>query len=118
MRKMCSTWTRYRNKRVNPGRSRLLLRANGCKSDSKTVGELRKLASWRSLGVRVSGLAPYLLTFKLLSQLTLKASLFPGLHIEGVFLDFLDNAFLLNLSLESPKCALNGLSFEHRNFRD
>src|SRR5204863_9901398 len=102
-RKMCSNWTRCRNKRVNPG--------------PKPVGELLVLASWRGFGVRFPGLAPYLLPFKLLSQLTLKTSLFPGLHVEGVFLDFLDNAFLLNLSLESPKGALNGLSFEHPNFR-
>src|SRR5437870_10683297 len=74
------------------------------------------LSSWRRLRVAVTGLSPHLLAFELLSQLTLETSLFSRLHVERVFLDFLDNAFLLNLSLEAPKGALNGLTFEHLNF--
>src|SRR3989442_3502411 len=79
-------------------------------------GELRILSSWRRLRVAVPGLSSHLLAFELLSQLTFDAFLFSGLHVEGVFLDFLDDAFLLNLSLEAPKGALNGLTFEHPNF--
>ena len=74
------------------------------------------LSSWRRLRVAVTGLSSHLLAFELLSQLTFDAFLFSGLHVVGVFLDFLDNAFLLNLSLEAPKGALNGLTFEHPNF--
>src|SRR5437899_1945114 len=80
-------------------------------------GELRILSSWRRLRVAIPGLSSHLLAFELLSQLTFDAFLFSGLHVVGVFLDFLDNAFLLNLSLEAPKGALNGLTFEHPNFR-
>ena len=74
------------------------------------------LSSWRRLRVAVPGLSSHLLAFELLSQLTFQAFLFSGLHVVGVFLDFLDNAFLLNLSFEAPKGALNGLTFEHPNF--
>src|SRR3989442_14557192 len=79
-------------------------------------GELRILSSWRRLRVAFPGLSSLLLAFELLRQLTFEASLFSGLHVEGVFLDFLDNAFLLNLSLEAPKGALDGLTFKHPNF--
>ena len=82
----------------------------------RTRGELLILSSWRRLRVAVPGLSSHLLAFELLSQLAFEAFLFPGLHVEGVFLDFLDNAFLLNLTLEAPKGALNGLTFEHPNF--
>ena len=74
------------------------------------------LSSWRRLRVAVTGLSSHLLTFELLSQLTFETSLFSRLHVEGVFLDFFDNAFLLNLTLEAPKGALHGLTFEHPNF--
>ena len=74
------------------------------------------LSSWRRLRVAVPGLSSHLLAFELLSQLTFEAFLFSGLHVVGVFLDFLDNAFLLNLSFKAPKGALNGLTFEHPNF--
>ena len=74
------------------------------------------LISWRRLRVAIPGLSSHLLAFELLSQLTFEAFLFPRLHVEGVFLNILDNAFLLNLTLEAPKGALNGLTFEHPNF--
>jgi hypothetical protein len=74
------------------------------------------LSSWRCLRIAFTGLSSHLLAFELLSQLTFEAFLFSGLHVEGVFLDFLDNAFLLNLTLEAPKGALDGLTFEHPNF--
>src|SRR5690242_16807522 len=81
------------------------------------VSELLILRSWRRLCVGVPGLPPHLLAFGLLSQLALKAFFFSGFHVEGVFLDLLDDTFLLNLSLEAPKGALNGLTFVHPNFR-
>src|SRR6266849_1128030 len=74
------------------------------------------LSSWRRLRVAITGLSSHLLAFELLSQLTFEAFLFSRLHVEGVFLDFLDNAFSLNLTLEAPKGALHGLTFEHPNF--
>src|SRR5437899_77729 len=86
------------------------------KCRTEPSGELRILSSRRCLRVAFPGLSSHLLAFELLSQLTFEASLFSWLHVEGVFLDFLDNAFLLNLSLEAPKGALNGLTFEHPNF--
>src|SRR5947207_1043167 len=73
------------------------------------------LRSWRHLRVAVAGLSSHLLAFELLRQLTFEAFLFSRLHVEGVFLDFLNNAFLLNLTLEAPKGALHGLTFEHPN---
>src|SRR5439155_18384425 len=73
------------------------------------------LISWLRLRLAVTGLAAHFLAFKLLSQLTLEASLFSRLHIEGVFLDFLNDAFLLNLTLKAPKGALHGLTFKHPN---
>jgi hypothetical protein len=73
------------------------------------------LSSWRRFRVVFRGLSSHFLAFELLSQLTFEAFILYGLHVEGVFLDFLDNAFLLNLSLEAPKGALNGLTFEHPN---
>jgi hypothetical protein len=72
-------------------------------------------SSWRHLRVAIPRLAPDLLALELLSQLTFEASFFSRLHVKGVFLNFLDNAFLLNLALEAPKGALNGLTFEHSN---
>ena len=74
------------------------------------------LSSLRRFRVAVTRLSSYLLAFELLSQLTFETSLFSRLHVEGVFLDFFDNAFLLNLTLEAPKCTLHGLTFEHPNF--
>ena len=85
-------------------------------SDEIPVDDLRKLSSGRYLSVAFRGLPPHFLAFELLSQRTLEAFLFPGLQIVGVFLDFLDNTFLLNLPLETPKGALNGFTFENPNF--
>jgi uncharacterized protein YjbI with pentapeptide repeats len=75
------------------------------------------LSSWRHLRVAVPWLSSHFLALELLSQLTFEASLFSRLHVGGVFLKIFDNAFLLNLSLEAPKSALNGLTFEHPDFR-
>ena len=81
----------------------------------KTKNRLRMLSSCRRLRVSFPRLSSHLLAFELLSQLTFEAFLLSRLDVEGVFLGFLDNAFLLNLTLEAPKGALNGLTFEHPN---
>jgi hypothetical protein len=60
---------------------------------------------WRCLGVRFSRLSSHLLAFEFLRQFTLEALLFAGLQ-KRVPLHLLDNALLLNLSLETPKGAL------------
>src|SRR5439155_2744314 len=93
---------------------RISRRFRRCRTEPS--GELGILSSWRRLRVAFPGLSSHLLTFELLSQLTFEAFLFSGLHVEGMFLDFLDNAFLLNLAFRAPKGALNGLTFEHPNF--
>src|SRR5579884_4269663 len=71
--------------------------------------------SWRRLRIAVRRLAAHFLAFELLREFAFKTFLFSRFHIEGVFLDFLDDAFLLNLSLKAPKRALNGLTFKHSN---
>jgi hypothetical protein len=58
-------------------------------------------------------LSSHLLAFEFLRQFTLKALLFSRFQKKGVFLHFLDNALLLNLSLEPPKGALNGFAVEN-----
>src|SRR5207249_4299987 len=69
-----------------------------------------------NFSVSFRGLSPYLFALELLSQCTLDAFLFSGLQIIGVFLKILDNAFLLNLSFEAPKGALNRFTFENPHF--
>src|SRR5437867_5646561 len=64
-------------------------------------------------GVAFRGWSSRLFAFELLGQSALDAFLFSGLQIIGVFLKLLDNAFLLNLSLEAPKSALHRLTFEN-----
>jgi hypothetical protein len=44
-----------------------------------------------------------LLSAPFASQRFLDSSFFPGFQVEGVFLDLLDDVFLLNLSLETTK---------------
>jgi len=57
-----------------------------------------------------------LFTFEFLRQFTLEPLLFSGFQKKGVPLHFLNNAFLLDLSLETAKCALNGFSVENPDF--
>jgi hypothetical protein len=57
-------------------------------------------------------LPPNLLAFEFLRQFTLEAPLFSGLEKKGVLLHVLNNAFLLDLTLETTKGALNGFAFE------
>lgn len=55
--------------------------------------------------------AAHLLPKSLASQSLLDALLFARFEVERVFLDVLNNIFLLNLTLEAPESTLEGLSF-------
>jgi hypothetical protein len=57
----------------------------------------------------------HLLAFCFLCQLTLEPFPFAGFKKEGVFLYLLDYALLLNLSLKTPKGALDGFAIEYPN---
>jgi hypothetical protein len=61
-------------------------------------------------------LSSHFLTFEFLRQFTLEPLLFPGLQEKGVSLHLLNDAFLLDLSLETAKCALNGFPVENPDF--
>jgi hypothetical protein len=61
-------------------------------------------------------LSSHLLAFEFLSQFTLEPLLFAGFQKKGVLLDLFENALLLNLSLETPKGALNGFAVENPDF--
>jgi hypothetical protein len=61
-------------------------------------------------------LSSHLLAFEFLSQFTLEPLLFAGFQKKGVLLEFFENALLLNLSLETPKSALNGFAIENPDF--
>ena len=74
------------------------------------------LPAGRCFGVSISGLSSHLLAFEFLSQFTLEPLLFAGFQKKGVFLEFFENALLLNLSLETPKGALNGFAVENPDF--
>jgi hypothetical protein len=50
-------------------------------------------------------------------QRFLHATLFTGLQIEGVALDFLDDVFLLDLPLEPAQCVFKGFALLNSNFR-
>jgi hypothetical protein len=73
------------------------------------------LSSRRSLGVYVGRLTLYFLTLGFLGQFTFETFPLSGLQKKGVLLHILDDAFLLNLPLESPKSALDGFAIEHPN---
>src|SRR5262249_14396869 len=47
----------------------------------------------------------------------LDSLLLSRLQIKGVFLNFLDDIFLQNLTLKSPQCSFNGLAFVNLNLR-
>jgi hypothetical protein len=74
------------------------------------------LAAGRSLGVTIGGLPSDLLAFEFLGQLTLQAFLFSGLEKKGVSFDLLDDAFLLDLPLETAKSAFDGFAIENPDF--
>ena len=85
-----------------------------------TVALIRPLA--RSCLVRLKRcvclvlLTPLLLTETLTREGLLCATLFPGLHVVAVLLDFLDDVFRLHLSLEAPECILQRFAFLNDNF--
>ena len=83
------------------------------KSGWPDSSELLILGSCRRLRVGIGRLSSYLLAFELLGQLTLEALPFSGFQKVGVFLHFLDNAFLLHLSFETPERALNRFTIEN-----
>ena len=56
----------------------------------------------RIVPILLCGFPADLLATALTCQRLLDAFLFSGLEIERVFLNFLDDVFLLNLTLESP----------------
>jgi hypothetical protein len=55
-------------------------------------------------------LASHFPAFEFLRQFTLEAPLLAGFQKKRVLLDLLENAFLLNLSLETPKGAVHGFA--------
>src|SRR5262245_12895856 len=62
------------------------------------------------------GLAPLLLAGTFAGQGLLGAPFVAGLQIKGVFLDVLDDVFLLDLSLETAERAFDGLAFLDADF--
>ena len=70
------------------------------------------LRSRWSFGVGVGGFSLNLLPFRFLGQLAFEAFPLSGLQKKGVFLNLLDDALLLNLSLEAPKRAFYGFTIE------
>ena len=61
-------------------------------------------------------MTPYLLAFELLRQLTLEPLPFSGFQEKGVLLHILNDAFLLDLPLETAKGALHGFALEQSDF--
>jgi hypothetical protein len=74
------------------------------------------LAAGSCFGIAVGGLPADFLAFEFLRQLAFQALLFTRLKKEGVFLDFLDDAFLLDLPLEAAECAFDGFAIENPDF--
>jgi hypothetical protein len=56
--------------------------------------------------VRLFLLVSSLFSASLASQRFLDSALFPGLEVEGVFLNLLDDVFLLNLPLKAAESVL------------
>jgi hypothetical protein len=79
----------------------------------RTIVVPRALLTWRCFGIAFQRISSYLLSFEFLRQLTLQALPFSRLQKKRVFLNFLDNALLLNLALETPKGAFNGFTIEN-----
>ncbi len=62
------------------------------------------------------GVTPHLLSAAFPRERLLRTPLVAWLQIEGVFLDVLDDVFLLYLSLESAKGTLNRLTILNSDF--
>jgi hypothetical protein len=90
--------------------------SRGVSASSRRWLTLCLLPAGRCFGVSISGLSSHLLAFEFLSQFTLEPLLFAGFQKKGVLLEFFENALLLNLSLETPKGALNGFAVENPDF--
>src|SRR5205809_5035470 len=76
-----------------------------------------RIRSWNSIGRYLVGrsvsllrLAPELLPIALSRQRLLRSPLVPGFQVEGVFLDVLDDVFLLHFPLEAAQRALDRFS--------
>jgi hypothetical protein len=74
------------------------------------------VAAGGCLGVCIGRLPPHLLALEFLSQFTLEPPLFSGFQKKRVLLHVLNNTFLLDLSLETAKGALNGFALENPDF--
>jgi hypothetical protein len=61
--------------------------------------------------------ASHLLAIPFSRQSLFGSTLVPGLQIEGVLLDILDDIFLLDLPFKSPECALDRFAFLNFHFR-
>jgi len=77
----------------------------------------RLAAAGRYFGIRIRWLSSRFLSSEFLRQFTFEPLLFSGLQKKRMLLQVLDNAFLLDLSLETPKGALNRFAIENPNFR-
>ena len=67
--------------------------------------------------LRLFRIAPLLLPGALPRERLLRSTLVARLQIEGVFLDVLDDVFLLHLPFETAERAFNGLAFLNLYFR-
>lgn len=65
----------------------------------------------------VQGLIVHFFPQPLARQGLLDPFLFTRLHVESMFLDILDDVFLLHFALEAPKCAFQAFSILKNNFR-
>jgi hypothetical protein len=74
---------------------------------------VRKELTSRCFGIAFQRISSHLLSSEFLRQLTLQAPPLSRLQKKRVFLDFLDNALLLNLELETPKGAFKGFTIEN-----
>ena len=67
------------------------------------------------MGLNLVLLLAGLLTIPLARQGSLDATLFTGLQVVGMTLDFLDDVFLLNLALEPAQSVFERLAFLYAN---
>jgi len=68
------------------------------------------------IDVRLILLTTLLLTETLTRESFLGATLFPGLHVVAVLLDFFDDVFRLHFPLEAPECILQRFTLLNDNF--
>ena len=68
-------------------------------------------------GISLFGIAPHLLAAPLAGQSLLHPALFSRLQIVGVFLNFFDDVFLLDLAFETAQSVFQRLAFLESYFR-